>query len=773
LWLEKLKFSPQIKSIHPALILTGVTSISAQILFIRELFVLFYGNEIIIGFTLAIWLMWGALGSSLLARITDRISLPCEFFSWILLLGTLLIPLTIISIRAMPLFLGPLGNQLHGPLIMIFVSGVLLFPFCIINGLFFASGCHVLRLTTNNRSLHHLAIGKMYTLEAFGAVIGGIITGILLIKYLNAFSIVMILVTTNAIACFFLSSFMKKPRKIILAALLFLSLSLGFSFSGATAFLEKTTLKLQWTGYNLIASQNSPYGSISVTSIDTQRNFYQSGLLAFSVPDRFSSEEGALIPALQHTSPKNILIIGGDGGGVLKILLKIPGIEHVDYVELDPALVNISLNNVPLENRKALLDKRVSILNTDGRMHLKTVSNKYDMILIYLPDPYTAQINRFYTVEFYQFVANALKNDGVFSFSVTSSENYIGKELAQFLSSLLSSLQKVFPEVEYLPGNRCIFLASKEKNLLVTDPIILEKRISALGIEAIYIRDYYLKYRLSKERIQSFKEQLKQPVSTGIWINTDFHPISYYFDMIFWSAQFSPKLKTFILSISRINSLWILCLPIFALIVFLWAKVSRKGANKTIILSAIFIGGITECSLQIVVLIAFQIIYGSVYYKIGLIFMMFMLGTALGAGITRRKKPTNFHMLIVLQSFYIMLAGVLPSVLKLLQNASPGPFEFFTENILFPVLPALTGFVGGLQFPVAASFFLLEQRKLGASSGMTYGMDLAGAALGSLLISFFILPLGGVKTTCQFLVFINLLAILILFGFRKRTNKKT
>ena len=46
-----------------AVLLTGATAISAQIVLLRELMVAFYGNELSLGVMLSAWLIWGAVGS--------------------------------------------------------------------------------------------------------------------------------------------------------------------------------------------------------------------------------------------------------------------------------------------------------------------------------------------------------------------------------------------------------------------------------------------------------------------------------------------------------------------------------------------------------------------------------------------------------------------------------------------------------------------------------------------------------------------------------------
>ena len=47
------------------------------------------------------------------------------------------------------------------------------------------------------------------------------------------------------------------------------------------------------------------------------------------------------------------------------------------------------------------MDPRVTVAFEDGRAFLERTDKTYDAILLNLPEPATAQINRFYTREFY------------------------------------------------------------------------------------------------------------------------------------------------------------------------------------------------------------------------------------------------------------------------------------------------------------------------------------------------------------------------------------
>jgi hypothetical protein len=58
------------------LVLIGFTAVIAQVVLMRELMVVFYGNEMSLGWMLASWLLWTAIGSSDLGRLVTRVRQP-------------------------------------------------------------------------------------------------------------------------------------------------------------------------------------------------------------------------------------------------------------------------------------------------------------------------------------------------------------------------------------------------------------------------------------------------------------------------------------------------------------------------------------------------------------------------------------------------------------------------------------------------------------------------------------------------------------------------
>jgi len=73
--------------------------------------------------------------------------------------------------------------------------------------------------------------------------------------------------------------------------------------------------------------------------------------------------------------------------------------SRIDYVELDPEI--IKLTRLYLPEASAILDhSRVTTRIEDGRRFIGQTNRRYELIISNLPEPSSAQINRFYTVEF-------------------------------------------------------------------------------------------------------------------------------------------------------------------------------------------------------------------------------------------------------------------------------------------------------------------------------------------------------------------------------------
>ena len=745
------------KRIIFALVLIGATSMIAQILLMRQLLVIFYGNELSIGITLASWLFWIAFGSWAIGRwATDKIKQKLVAFSFFEIILGFLLPLSILGAKFIPSAFKFFPGEIIGIFPMIVSTFVLLAPICILCGLLFVLGCEVYK--TNQKGA--VQIGHVYILEAVGASIGGLIVSLFLIKYSSPLYIMIFIGVLNL----FMASLLLRGRKI-LSVFTWIIIA-GFIFIAATGkfgYLHGCSLREQWKDYELLASENSIYGNIAVTKKENLFSVFTNGLYGFTVPDELTSERNAHFPLLEHPNPKKILLIGGGLSGQLREVLKYP-IEHVDYVELDPLLIKLAKEHLP--SSKIMNDLRVHVIsNMDGRLFIKRTYRKYDVVIINLPGPHTAQLNRFYTKEFYTEIKNILRDNGVLSFYLSSNPNYISQEQLQLYITIKNTLLEVFPEVKITPGQTNYFLASARKGMLTLDWRVLMQRLRRRNVKTKYMREHYLFSELSKERINFFNQRLDQAKSSAV--NTDFRPIAYYYDIVLWNTFFKYNLKGLFKAVNP-KRIYIgaFCIYLFLLIIPIFLKSIKRKTSNWAILVCMGTTGFAEISFQIITLLSFQVLYGYVYYKLGVILTSYMIGLIFGGWlITKRLKrqKNDYKIFIKTQVAIFIYPLILPALFLLFSNLKGGISFWIGSNIVFPFLPLVAGFIGGFQFPLANSIYMKAKAlKVSHSASLIYGLDLFGSCVGALLVSVFLIPIIGIPMSCFLIAGLNLVGLILL-----------
>jgi spermidine synthase len=745
-----------------ACILLGFSSIVAQIVLFREMMVSFYGNELSLGVMLSVWLFWVGIGSAAANRIARRRShSPTRLWLWYLLISVAS-PATVILIRCSKQILGTAPAEIVGFIPMFLFALGAMSILCLCLGITFV---------LNSGSWKHdesrvFSVNRVYLWESVGAGLGGFLVTFILIPQFSNFQIVLFLFCLNLLFCAILVSPSLKPWARALTYSTVILLMIGLPALRLDDSLDRFSAGLMWRGLSLAHSEDTRYGNIAVTEQHEQITFYQNGLMLFSYPDAFSAEEAVHFALLEHPHPQSLLLIGGGMGGALSEALKYDGLT-IDYVEIDPELIRAGEGYLPEEEVRALRDSRVNIHFLDGRLFVQQRgrdpnAKSYDLVILNLPDPYTAQLNRFFTLEFFRMVKSVLKEQGIFSFRVSSAENYISEELGLYLSSIHRTLSLSFEEVKVLPGSNSIFLASGAGGSLFDDWRALVARLEERGISTQFVNENFLPERLSPLRVMFLKEAISAKESRT---NYDLNPICYFYNSILWSKQFGSLERSVLLFLSRVRARWLigaLGSAFFLLLLFLMLFRSRR-ANLT--LGAILVAGFTGIFVEIMVVLSFQIFYGYVYSMIGLVFTLFMLGLALGALIMQKraeKGKIGFRDLSWVQFLGVILVLSLLITTQVLSTISPS--ESAVTAVLLLLITA-SGLLGGVQFVLANHLFLKQGSRLKAGTG--YAVDLLGASFGALLSSALLVPVLGIPSTLIALLLVNLICLGYLLVFSR------
>jgi spermidine synthase len=173
----------------------------------------------------------------------------------------------------------------------------------------------------------------------------------------------------------------------------------------------------------------------------------------------------------------------------------------------------------------------------------------------------------------------------------------------------------------------------------------------------------------------------------------------------------------------------------------------------------IFASGFAATTLEIVLLLAVQVLCGSVYHQLGIIVTVFMAGLALGAALANRRgerpsTPSAAPLSILafaIAAYSILLAFLLPLLNRLGDTAASLGFIKAAIALLTLILAMLVG----MQFPLANR---LEFDGTVAGASRLYTADFVGAFLGAMLASALLIPLIGVTGVCLLTAALNLAA---------------
>jgi spermidine synthase len=740
-----------------ALAALGFTSVIGQVLLLRELIAVFYGNELVLGLILAIWLVWVALGSWGLGSRLSAAPVARRMLAGGLALMAILLPAQMALARALRLILGITPGAFVDLGGMAWSVCLTLAPLCLLLGLGFTAGARTLAEAGGTA-------GQAYVWESLGAVAGGALFSFLLVHILDPFQIALGLGVVNlAVATALIRSWgagfsslfpahvseeskgqaSPRPYRVIAWGAAFLLLLIPAWLLGQD--LNRATLRWQWT--DLVFAYDSAYGRLTVTARDGQRAFFENGLLMFETQGTFP-EEVVHFPMLEHPAPRRILLIGGGVAGDLREIFKYP-VEHVQYVELDPTLIEAAQTHLPPTDAEVLRDPRLAIAYMDGRLFVKDAGNshppqQYDVIILDLPEPSTGQLNRFYTLEFFQEVQRILKPDGVFSLGLPSAENYWSPELARRNGSVYQTLRAVFPSILVLPGDHVFYLASLAP--LSDDSAVLAGRLRARQISTRWVTRPYIEYILTTDRYAQARQRLEN--MAGVKANRDLTPICYYYTLVLWLSLFYSGLGRFFYAPFLGSLVWLMFLASFiGVLLRLVRHIALPGV--------ITLTGFVAMTFEVVILLAFQALHGYVYQQVSLVVAAFMAGLALGGAFANRIIATGLpaaRALLLAQGALVAYALLLPTLLS-----APLPLP----GLVFPALVALVGLLGGMEFPLA-----VELSAPGTSSartiGLIYGADLLGGCVGALLGGILLLPLFGVSGACYAVALFSLAGLVAL-----------
>lgn len=196
----------------------------------------------------------------------------------------------------------------------------------------------------------------------------------------------------------------------------------------------------------------------------------------------------AHVPMFGHGNVKDVLIVGGGDGGVLRELFRHQSVESATLVEIDRDVISFSKEWMPMVSNGAFDDPRLEVVIADGAEYVRNVEKKFDLIIIDSTDPVGPGVVLF-TKEFYTDCRAALKDNGIL-ITQNGLPFLQGAELASSINNCAELFKIATPYLITVPsysgGAMALGWMSDNEAAFNIDPAALKRRFDEAAFDCRY-----------------------------------------------------------------------------------------------------------------------------------------------------------------------------------------------------------------------------------------------------------------------------------------------
>ena len=422
--------------VHIAIALSGVGALGAQIVWMRNLSLLFGATVYTFSVVLTVFLAGLGIGSFLGSWLLKKIQRPVIAFISFQSLLVVCIPYAGLSIiylipdlHFLPEYQGWIVKSLDD----ILRCSVAILPATILWG---ASFPVALALTLLGQNDPGKAVGKIYAANTAGAIIGAVATSLFVIPTLGTrvaqqvltwsavFAVLVILIPMVLDSVNFgINSLVPKLRKKTVIASACVSLfALGYVTSQFIPMPHNGMISYGRDVFRWDSPEEYLYSREGITSSIAVSREKKTGYLNFHISGKVVASNWPAdmrnqrilghLPALLHNLPKSILVIGFGAGVTAGTFSLYPSVERIVIVEIEPDVPVAANRFFGKENYDILKDKRVEIIVDDARHFVTTTQEKFDIITTDPIHPWVKGASALYTTEFFELLKHRLNPGG-------------------------------------------------------------------------------------------------------------------------------------------------------------------------------------------------------------------------------------------------------------------------------------------------------------------------------------------------------------------------
>jgi spermidine synthase len=518
----------------------------------------------------------------------------------------------------------------------------------------------------------------IFAIESFGSLVGGVVSSFVLSIYVMPLTgaWALGLLTAANLFWFLRSTGRERGRGLAFVAAALALLFLVILITPLRPAIEQRSAALRHrayaAGFEWIEERYTPYQHLALVGREGQFSLLSNGQFVATFPDPYATSQTAHLMMSQSETARRILLIGGGETGLIRALLTYPG-ARIDYLEIDPQILEIVYPRLDPAQREALRDPRVRIIHEDARRYVRRLRKApaeagttnigpaeagttnlgggdgavYDVILLNTPEPSTAALNRFYTSDFYGELRRLLKPRGVLATRITSSANYFDPEILSYVGSVYQALRQTFGRVLLTPGSEAVLFATAADDLLTSDVARLIARFERRGVVDPGFSPLYFHTAYEQGQLQVVNRTLRETLGR-VRPNTDLEPVTYLYHLRLWNRFSGASSQAFFAAIERYDWRWAILIAVAFLLVRLatarWVPLTSARAAWRQGVAMLFATGFAGMAASILLLLLFQNHHGSLYREVGLLVALFMGGLTIGSLVANWGSGSNYRL---------------------------------------------------------------------------------------------------------------------------------
>lgn len=473
---------PLIKLSMFAFVVSGFVALTFEVVWSRTLTLVLGSSTYAFTTMLTTFLIGLSLGTAIMTKLQEKIERPV-FWIGILLCGIAATGFaTACMFNELPwMFLSQAQKLPEDPTTSWFlqtihrftVSSIVMFLPTLLSGMIFPL---VIRVYSARPDHIGESVGKLYSLNTFGSILGSFTSGFIFIPFFGLIGSGIQTTTKLSIllalgfGLYVIFNDIKENKTLnekqikVSTSWIYLSAALGLI---ANLFLmppwDKSIMTTGVAIYHSLSYKNITkeqfFNVFSADKASEKIKFYKEGLttvVSITVDDQGNTtllkNNGKVdagvptdgngpssadmitqvllgqLPILLHKGePTNALVVGLGSGCTAGSVVRYPTIESVKVCEIEKAVITgdkyfeppldkspLDGNGSPLNKSRNPLAEKIKAIHTDGRNYLLTTKEKFDIIISQPADPWVQGASALFTKEYWELGAKHLKENGLF-----------------------------------------------------------------------------------------------------------------------------------------------------------------------------------------------------------------------------------------------------------------------------------------------------------------------------------------------------------------------